>query len=484
MVVNYPKLSMLIDGEWHASGGAGTMQVINPATAARLADCPKIGDELLQAVLSAAERGFATWSATPAFERFKILTRGTQLVRERARAIAQVMTAEQGKPSAEAEREVLLSADIIDFLAEEAKRRGGRMVPARSAAILSQQVRHVPVGPVLALTPWNFPVNLPARKLGGALAAGCSVILKPAESTPGSAFLLVQALMDAGLPKGVLNLIYGDPDLISRTLIASPVIRKVSFTGGTQIGKQIGVLAAQGMKRYTPELGGHAPVIIRSDVDVALVAKACVAAKFRNAGQVCASPTRFFVERAIYERFVAEFAAAAERIRVGDPGADEQVQMGPLAHAGRLDAMAGFIADSAAGDGEIVTGGRRLDGAGYFFAPTVIANPSSSSRLMQDEPFGPIGAIVPFDDIGDAITRANGLPYGLAAYAFTNSLDGAHDIAAALKAGLVGINHFGISTPETPFGGVGDSGFGSESGVEGYLGYTDTKFVSLGRAMS
>ncbi len=482
-MVSYPDLSMLIDGEWVVEGGGGTMPVINPASADLLVDCPKIGEDMLQKVLVAAERGFARWSKTPAIERFNIISRGTQLLRDRASMIARVMTAEQGKPFAEAEREVLLSADIIDFLAEEAKRQGGRIVPARSSSILSQQVRHVPIGPVLALTPWNFPVNLPARKLGGALAAGCSVILKPAESTPGSAFLLVQALVDGGLPDGVLNLVYGDPDLISRTLIASPIIRKVSFTGGTHIGKQIGVLAAHNMKRYTPELGGHAPVIVTKDVDVEAVARACVAAKFRNAGQVCASPTRFIVERAIYDRFVADFAAATGRIRVGDPSMDDQVQMGPLAHERRIEAMEAFLADSEHGDGEIVTGGRRLDGAGYFFAPTVIANPSASSRLMQDEPFGPIGAIVPFDDIAEAVSIANGLPYGLAAYAFTGSLNEAHDLASALKAGLVGINHFGISTPETPFGGVGDSGFGSESGLEGYLGYTDTKFVSLASAV-
>lgn len=481
-MAKYPALSMLIDGDWQVAGEAGVMAVMNPSTGRVLAECPKAGAGQLDAALVSAERGFRVWSATPAVERFKILARGTQLLRERAKHIAEVMTAEQGKPLAESEREVLLSAEIIDFLAEEAKRQGGRLVPTRSAAILSQQVRHVPVGPVLALTPWNFPVNLPSRKLGGALAAGCSVILKPAESTPGSAQLLVEALVDGGLPPGVVNLVYGDPAFVSEYLIASPVIRKVSFTGGSEVGRRVGVLAAQGMKRFTPELGGHAPVVILKDADIVAAAKACVTAKFRNAGQVCASPTRFMVERQAYDRFVAEFAAGADGLHIGDPGVDPKVQMGPLAHARRVDVMNEFVADCRDGGGEIVAGGAALQGEGYFFAPTVVAGPSSSAKLMRDEPFGPIAGIVPFDDVADAIEQANGLPYALAAYAFTGALDRAHDIADALQAGLVGINHFGISTPETPFGGVRDSGFGSESGVEGYLGYTDTKFVSIGRS--
>jgi len=482
-MASYPSLSMFIDGEWCATGDEGVMPITNPSTGLLLSECPKAGKAQLDAALMAAERGFQIWKATPAIERFAILSRGTALLRERASAIAAVMTAEQGKPLPESKREVLLSADIIDFLAEEAKRQGGRLIPPRTPAILSQQVRNVPIGPVLALTPWNFPVNLPSRKLGGALAAGCSVILKPAESTPGSAQLLVQALVDGGLPPGVVNLVYGDPAFVSEYLIASPIIRKVSFTGSTQIGKRLGALAAQGMKRYTPELGGHAPVIVLKDSDVTAVAKACIAAKFRNAGQVCASPTRFFVERPVYDRFVAEFAQGASAIRIGDPASDGQVEMGPLAHERRIDAMEEFLAEGARGGGEIVAGGFRIESEGFFFSPTVLANPDDTSRLMREEPFGPIAGIVPFDDLSEALKRANGLPYGLAAYAFTASLDTAHRIADSLRAGMVGINHFGISTPETPFGGVGDSGFGSESGLEGYLGYSDTKFVSIGKAI-
>lgn len=480
----YPQLSMLVGGVWQSTGGNGTMPIVNPSTGLEIGLCPKADRAQLDEALAGAAAGFEVWRNTPAIERARVIQRGSAILRERASRIAAVMTAEQGKPLAEAEREVLLSADILDFLAEEAKRQGGRLVPARSASILSQQVRHVPVGPVLALTPWNFPVNLPSRKLGGALAAGCSVILKPAESTPGSAQLLVEALVDGGLPAGVINLLHGDPGFVSEYLIASPVVRKVSFTGGTQVGKQLGALAAREMKRFAPELGGHAPVIVTRDTDVAAVAKACVAAKFRNAGQVCVSPTRFFVERAVYERFVADFASSAGRIVVGDPLADSAVQMGPLAHARRIDVMNEFVADSRVSGGEVVVGGHQLDHAGFFYAPTVVADPSPTARLMRDEPFGPIAGIAPFDDLTDAVRRANELPYGLAAYAFTNSLDTAHALADGLRAGMVGINHFGVSTPETPFGGVGDSGFGSESGQEGYLAYTDTKFVSLARAAS
>lgn len=481
-MAHYPALEMLIDGRWISAGDAGSMPVINPATGQTLADCPKASPAQLDAALAGAARGFASWSALPGIERFKVLTRGTALLRERAKVIAAAMTAEQGKPLAEAEREVTLSADIIDFLAEEAKRQGGRLVPSRGGAVLSQQVRHMPVGPVLALTPWNFPVNLPARKLGGALAAGCSVVLKPAENTPASAQLLVQALVEGGLPDGVLNLVYGDPGPVAEHLIASPIIRKVSFTGSTAIGKRLGALAAAGMKRFTPELGGHAPVIVSADADVESAVAACITAKFRNAGQVCVSPTRFLVERSVYDAFVAAFAAGAAQLRVGDAGGDASVQMGPLAHARRLDAMDYMMEDLRTGPAEVLTGGARIGDVGFFYAPTVIAGLPDDARLMQEEPFGPIAGIVPFDSIGEAISRANALPFGLASFAFTSSLDTAHLLGDALRAGMVGINHFGVSTPETPFGGVGDSGFGSESGVEGYLGYTDTKFVSIARA--
>ncbi len=480
---SYPTIKMLIGGEWVSDGGAGTMPVVNPATEQVLGQCPKASTEQLDAALAAAEEGFAIWSRTPGIERYRVLRRAADLLRERAPEIARIVTAEMGKPHAQALPEVSVSGDVIDFLAEEAKRQGGRLVPVRSASLLSQQVTHEPVGPSVLLTPWNFPVNLPARKLGGALAAGCSVIFKPAEDTPASAQLLVECFVDAGLPNGVLNLVYGDPGPISEHLIASPVTRKVSFTGSTAVGKHLGALAAQGMKRFTPELGGHAPVVIGESADFERTVAACVGGKFRNAGQVCVSPTRFLVARGIYDRFVSEFAARASAMKVGDAGADESVEMGPLAHERRIAAMESVLGDLGGDAGEIVAGGAAIPGtSGFFFQPTVVANPAADSRLMTEEPFGPVAGIVPYDSIEDAVRIANSLRYGLASYAFTGSLDESAYLGRSLRAGMVAINHFAVSSPETPFGGIGDSGFGSESGEEGYLGYTDTKLITVGKS--
>lgn len=482
----YPTLKMLIGGEWVTDGGAdefgGTMPVINPANETVIAQCPKASKQQLDAALAAADEAFVRWSATPGIERYRVLRRAADLLRERAPDIARIITLEMGKPHAQALGETTSAADLIDFLGEEAKRKGGRLVPVRSPDLLEQRVTQVPVGPAILLTPWNFPINLPAKKLAGALAAGCSCILKPAETTPGSAQMLVECFTDAGLPKGVINLVYGDPAMISEHLIASPITRKVSFTGSTAVGKKLGALAAQGMKRFTPELGGHAPVVIGESADFERTVAACVATKFRNAGQVCVSPTRFLVARGIYDRFVSEFAARSQMLKIGDASADDAVTMGPLAHAGRVAAMQELVSSLGGDAGEVVAGGSAIEGAGHFFQPTVVAAPSPGSRLMTQEPFGPIAGIVPYDDIADAVAIANSLRYGLAAYAFTSSLDESHYLGSALRAGMVAINHFAVGSPETPFGGVGDSGFGSESGEEGYLGYTETKLVTVAKA--
>ena len=478
----YPALKMLINGEWIANGEAGSMDVVNPATGLVIGQCPKASPSQLDAAVAAADAAFVTWSKTSGAERHAILRRAADLLRERAPAIARIITAEMGKPHAQAAGEITGLADVTDFLGEEAKRRGGRMVPARSASVIAQMVTHEPVGPCVLLTPWNFPVNLPGKKIAGALAAGCTAILKPAENTPASAQLLVECFVDAGLPKGVLNLVFGDPGPVSEHLIAAPSVRKVSFTGSTAVGKHLGALAAAGMKRFTPELGGHAPVIISKTADCERAAALCAGTKFRNAGQVCVSPTRFLVAREIYDRFVAEFAARAGKLKVGDPGADDSVDMGPLAHGRRIAAMAAVVADAGGNRGEVVTGGAAIAGAGFFFQPTVIANPAPDSRFMTEEPFGPIAGIVPFDAIEDAVRIANSLRYGLAAYAFSSDLDEAHYLGRSLRAGMVGINQLIVSSPETPFGGVGDSGFGSEGGEEGYLAFTDTKLVIMAKA--
>lgn len=478
----YPTLKMHINGEWIAGGEAGSMDVINPATGQVIGQCPKASPAQLDAALAAADEAFVTWSKTPGAERYTILRRAADLLRERAPDIARAVTAEMGKPRAQAVGEIAGSADVIDFLGEEAKRRGGRLIPTRGHQLIAQIVTHEPVGPCVLLTPWNFPVNLPAKKIAGALAAGCTAILKPAENSPASAQLLIECFVDAGLPKGVLNLVFGDPGPVSEHLIASPVVRKVSFTGSTAVGKHLGTLAAQGMKRFTPELGGHAPVIVSKSADLERAVAMCAATKFRNAGQVCVSPTRFLVAREIYDRFVAEFAARAGKLKVGDPGADESVDMGPLAHSRRIAAMEAVVADSGGNRGEVVAGGSVMAGAGFFFEPTVIANPAPDSRFMTEEPFGPIAGVVPFDVIDDAVRIANSLRYGLAAYAFSSDLDEAHYLGRALRAGMVGINQLIVSSPETPFGGIGDSGFGSEGGEEGYLAFTDTKLVMMAKA--
>ncbi|MEP3051022.1 MAG: NAD-dependent succinate-semialdehyde dehydrogenase [Erythrobacter sp.] len=479
----YPEIKMLIAGEWVKDGVAGSMPVINPADETVLGHCPKASPEQLDAALAGADEAFKGWSETPGIERYNILRRGADILRKRAPEIARVITSEMGKPYAQALPEVVISGDVIDFLAEEAKRQGGRLVPVRSPQLLSQQVTQVPIGPAILLTPWNFPVNLVARKLGGALAAGCSCILKPAENTPASAQMLVEALIDGGLPKGAINLVYGDPGPVAEHLITSPVTRKISFTGSTAVGKHLGALAAQGMKRFTPELGGHAPVVIGESADFESSLAACVSGKFRNAGQVCVSPTRFLVARANYDRFVAEFAARAQTVKVGDAGLDETVEMGPLAHERRITAMEHALGDLGKGSGEIVAGGARIGSKGFFYAPTVVANPDPQTRLMNEEPFGPIAGIVPYDTIEDAVQIANSLRYGLAAYAFTNSLDESYYLGRHLRAGMVAINHLSTSTPETPFGGIGDSGFGSESGVEGYQSYTETKLLTVAKSV-
>ena len=478
----YPQVKMLIGGEWVTDGGDGSFAVVNPANEKEIGRAPKVSSEQLDAAIAAADEAFPSWSNTPGIERYRILRKASELLRERTESIARVMTLEMGKPHAQAVGETAGAADLIDFLAEEAKRQGGRLVPVRSHSLLEQRVTQVPIGPAALFTPWNFPINLPAKKLGGALAAGCTCVLKPAETTPATTQMLVECFVDAGIPSGVLNLVYGNPSMISEQLLTSPKIRKASFTGSTAVGKQLGALAAQNLVRYTAELGGHAPVVIGESADFDRTVAACAGTKFRNAGQVCVSPTRFLVARGIYDKFVAEFAARSQALKVGDASADDSVDMGPLAHAGRVSAMQELMGAMGGEKGEIVAGGSAIEGPGHFFQPTVIANPSADSRLMTEEPFGPVAGIVPYDDIEDAVRIANSLRYGLAAYAFTGSLDESHYLGDKLRAGMVAINHFAVGSPETPFGGTGDSGFGSESGVEGYLGYTETKLVTVAKS--
>jgi succinate-semialdehyde dehydrogenase/glutarate-semialdehyde dehydrogenase len=474
----FAALNLLIDGQWIARTAAGSQPVVNPGTAETLGELPIAGADSIAAAVQAAARSFPAWAALTPLERCAIISRATALLRERAPLIARVLTQEQGKPLAESLREVNLAAEIIDFLAEESRRLASRGIPPRTAGILSQTVQRVPVGPVAAFTPWNFPANLPARKLGGALAAGCTVVIKPAEETPATCLELARAFVDAGLPRGVLNVVCGNPAEISAALIAHPMIAKVSFTGSVPVGRLLAEQAGRHLKRYTAELGGHAPVIICADVDAATVAALSVVAKFRNAGQICSAPVRFLVHKAVYGRFRDAFIAATQALKIGN-GLEAGVQVGPLIRERRLAAMQEFVEDAQHHGGTVSCGGGRIDTPGYFYSPTVLEHPGIDAKVQREEPFGPIAVLDEFTDLGEAISRANSLPYGLAAYGFTHDLATAHRLSQSLQAGMVAINHFGVSQPETPFGGVKDSGYGSESGLEGLLGYTDVKFVSI-----
>ena len=475
-MTTYTALELFIDGRFLSGEGRTTEPVFDPATARPIADLPHASAADLDAALDAAARAFPAWSATTASERAKVLRRAADLIRARIEAIATVMTLEQGKPVAESRGEIAYAADVIEWYAEEGRRTYGRVVPSRVPGVV-MTVTQEPVGPVAAFTPWNFPALTPCRKIGGALAAGCTLVLKAAEEVPGTAVEIARAFADAGLPAGVLNLVFGKPSEVSAHLIASPVIRKVSFTGSTAIGKHLMTLCARDLKRTTMELGGHGPVVVFDDVDVEATAELVATAKYRNAGQVCISPTRFFVQDAVYDRFVARFADVAKGLKLGG-GLEAGVQMGPLANPRRIQAMEAIVQDVRDRGGRIETGGTRRGNAGWFYEPTVVTGIGDDALVMTEEPFGPVAPIVPFANFDEVVRRANSLPYGLAAYAFSTSARRIADIGAALKAGMVGLNTLAVSNPETPFGGVRDSGHGQEGGVEGLQAYLDVKFTA------
>ena len=472
----YSDVSLFINGEWCSGASGKTEAIVNPATGQVMARLAHADISDLDRALAAADAGFKVWRATSPHERYKLLRKAGELMRARAVEVAELMTLEQGKPLGEAKMEAMAAADIMDWYAEEARRMYGRVVPARADGV-SQLVIKEAVGPVAAFTPWNFPINQAVRKLSAALAAGCSVILKGPEETPASCAALVRVFADAGLPTGVVNLVFGVPAEISSYLIAHPVIRKITFTGSTAVGKKLAALAGEHMKRATMELGGHAPAIVFADADVQGAARMLAAAKFRNAGQVCVSPTRFLVHESVYSQFVDTFLAAASSIKVGS-GLEKETRMGPLANSRRVEAMEMFVADAVSKGAKLLLGGKRIGTEGYFFEPTVLLNVPLSARIMTEEPFGPIVPIASFSSFGEVVAEANRLPYGLAAYAFTASLKTATAIGAAFESGMVSINHFGLALPETPFGGVKDSGYGSEGGTEGIEAYLSTKFIT------
>jgi succinate-semialdehyde dehydrogenase/glutarate-semialdehyde dehydrogenase len=465
-----------IDGHWYTSTSTTAIPVLNPANDKVMGEVELIDESGLKLALVAAQKGFTKWRATSAYERAAILQRGVQLLRDRQEAIAKIMTQEQGKPIAESLGEIATSADNIEWMAQESTRAYGRVLMPRQSGIL-QQVRREPVGPVAAFCPWNFPALTPARKIAGALAAGCSLILKPSEETPFTAIEIVKSFVEAGVPPGVLNLVFGQPQMVSHLLIGSPIVRKISFTGSTAIGKQLMALAAQNVQRATMELGGHAPVIVFDDFDPIQAAKQIVASKFRNAGQVCTSPTRMLVQGKIYKQFVDAFGKMASALRVGD-GLDSHTQMGPLVHHRRVSAMQALVDNAVSCGSRLICGGGPTQGPGSFYLPTVLADVPQTARIMFEEPFGPVVPITVFESDEDAYNIANALPYGLAAYAMTKSLQRAATASERLEAGMVCINHFTVSTPASPFGGVKESGYGSEGGTEGLDAYLVTKSLT------
>jgi succinate-semialdehyde dehydrogenase/glutarate-semialdehyde dehydrogenase len=472
----YANLELYIDGQWLNGDGRAGEDVINPATEKPLARLPHASTADLDRALEAAKKGFAVWRAVSPYERAKVMRKAADLMRERHETIAKILVQEEGKAYPEARAEVRTSADIIDWYAEEGRRAYGRIVPGSFKGI-RQIVVQEPVGIVAAFTPWNFPALTPARKIGGALAAGCSLILKASEETPGTCVEMVRCFADAGLPPGVLNLVFGVPANISEHLIANDDVRKISFTGSIPVGKHLAALAAKSMKRATMELGGHSPVVVFADADAEKSADTIAAYKYRNAGQVCISPTRFYVQEPIYDRFLARFTDYAKSLKLGD-GLEKGVGMGPLANARRIDAMDSFVNDAKARGGKIATGGQRRGNQGYFYEPTVITDVPDDSKIMTQEPFGPLAPVVTFKTFDEVVERANSLPYGLAAYAFTGSAQTANMIGDALQSGMVGVNSINVSTPETPFGGIKESGYGSEGGLEGLQAYLNTKFIS------
>ncbi len=470
------RIELFIDGAWTAGAAGRTLDIVNPATEAVIGQVAVAETADLDRALAAAERGFAVWRRTSALDRSKILRKAGDLLRERAKAIGATITAEQGKPLAEAVQEVGNCADILDWCAEEGRRAYGRLIPSRQPQVV-QSVRVEPIGPVAAFSPWNFPASQAARKIAAALAAGCSIIIKAPEEVPSCSAAIVQALAEAGLPAGVVNLVFGHPPDISSHLIASPVIRKVSFTGSVPVGKHLARLAADHMKPCTMELGGHSPVLVFDDVDPVKVGAQLAGAKFRNAGQVCISPTRFYVQDPIYDRFADSFAAAAEKVVVAD-GAAAGTQMGPLANKRRLEAVDGMIADAVAKGATVRTGGRRIGNSGYFYAPTVLTDVPPEARILTEEPFGPVVILSRFSGLEDGLALANRSTFGLAAYGFTRSAATVEALSAVLEAGMITINHFGLGLTETPFGGIKESGYGREGGSEGLQAYLVTKFVS------
>jgi succinate-semialdehyde dehydrogenase/glutarate-semialdehyde dehydrogenase len=473
----YPtRLELYVGGEWRGVGTRSTIAVVNPATEVEIGRLPIASEQDIDDALAAARSAFPSWSQKNAWERAAILTRAAAIIEARRAAMTEILTLENGKPLADSSAEIDRVIEAILYCAEECKRAYGRILPPRSRLLTQSSIKR-PIGPVAAFAPWNFPAFLSARKAAAALAAGCTVILKPAEETPAVCIELVRAFVDAGIPTGALNVLFGVPAQISRRLIASPIIRKISFTGSVPVGRLLATQAAQHLKPSTMELGGHAPVIVFDDVHTETVARACVAFKFRNAGQVCLSPSRFYVHARIAADFTRHFTDLAKSLRLGE-GREIGVQMGPLNNKRRLEAAAALVEEAHGSGARVETGGKRIDRVGYFFPPTVLTNVDEGSRILSEEPFCPVAPIMTFESMDEGIQRANAVEFGLAAYAFTNRADRAVEFSERIEAGWIGINNFTPALADAPIGGLKDSGLGYEGGPEGLDAYVHMRFIS------
>ena len=472
---NYPEPKLYIDGEWMTGSGSHIRQVVNPVNGEVIGNLREASVADLDRALTAAQKGFEIWRATAPIKRAAILHRAAQLLRERNDDITRLACLEEGQPFEEGKTYVLRGAEVIEWDAAEGRRVYGRIIPSEPGTTV--MATREPVGVVAAFTPWNAPVFTPCRKIGSVLAAGCALVMKGAEETPASTAALVQAFVDAGVPPGVINLVYGDPETISSQLIQSPIVRLVTFTGSVSVGKQLARLAGAEMKPCVMELGGHAPVIVCDDANVEDAAEKLAFVKYRNAGQACLCPSRFWLADGVHDRFVALFAEYAQRLKVG-PAFDPDTRMGPLANSRRLEVIQSLVDDAVAQGATVHAGGKRIGTKGCFFEPTVLGEVPYSARIHSEEPFGPVAVMNRFTDLDKVVKQANKLPYGLAAYVFTRSMKTADFLATNLQCGTVGINHMTVSTSGVPFGGVKDSGFGREGGIEGVANYTVIKTIS------
>ncbi len=472
----YPELQLFIGGEWISRGNRNSEQVLNPATGEVLGELPHATTADLDRALAAAEKGFKVWRSYLPEKRGEILRRAAEILKADGDRVTRVATLESGKPIAQSRIELHMATEVLEWYAEEGRRAYGRVLPQRQSGTRLLVIKE-PIGPVAAFTPWNFPQGNPARILGAALGAGCSCILKAAEDTPASAILMAKALQQAGLPDGVVNLVFGVPSEVCPYILRSGIVRKLTFTGSVPIGKELMKICAERMVRTTMELGGHGPVLVFDDVNLEQVLDMCATAKCRNGGQVCVSPTRFYIHASIYDKFVEGFVARINKVKVGNP-LDESVGMGPLIHARRRDAVHALIQDAIKHGARLHTGGEALTGPGFFYKPTVLSDIPLSARIMNEEPFGPVALLNPFTDFDAVVHEANRLPYGLAAFAFTENGKRLKLLGEQIETGMLGLNTFAISVPESPFGGVKESGHGSEEGIEGLEACLVTKYIS------